>query len=86
MKNPTSKVAHEWPNFFSVLPMAQNQPKSQFLFLKNCSPCDLYIMTYLSQIHDYVFLFFSAKECDVLHGECVQTYVPYLFLVIPLGK
>ena len=29
---------------------------------------------------------FSAKECDVLHGECVQTYVPYLFLVIPLGN
>jgi len=21
----------------------------------------------------------------VLHGECIQTYVPYLFLVIPLG-
>ena len=28
---------------------------------------------------------FSTKECDLLHGECVQTYVPYLFLVIPLG-
>ena len=27
----------------------------------------------------------SSKECDLLHGECVQTYVPYLFLVIPLG-
>ena len=22
----------------------------------------------------------------MLHGECVQTYVPYLFLVIPLGN
>ena len=21
----------------------------------------------------------------MLHGECIQTYVPYLFLVIPLG-
>lgn len=21
----------------------------------------------------------------MVHGECVQTYVPYLFLVIPLG-
>jgi hypothetical protein len=20
-----------------------------------------------------------------MHGECVQTYIPYLFLVIPLG-
>ena len=28
---------------------------------------------------------FSSTECDVVQGECVQTYVPYLFLVIPLG-
>lgn len=28
---------------------------------------------------------FRSKECDVVHGECTQTYVPYLFLVIPLG-
>jgi len=27
----------------------------------------------------------DSSECDVLHGECIQTYVPYLFLVIPLG-
>lgn len=27
----------------------------------------------------------DSKECDLIHGECVQTYVPYLFLVIPLG-
>jgi len=27
----------------------------------------------------------DSKECEVLHGECIQTYVPYLFLVIPLG-
>ncbi|XP_014242582.1 uncharacterized protein LOC106662778 isoform X2 [Cimex lectularius] len=27
----------------------------------------------------------ESKECDVVHGECTQTYVPYLFLVIPLG-
>ena len=30
-------------------------------------------------------LFRSSSECEVLHGECIQTYVPYLFLVIPLG-
>ena len=29
--------------------------------------------------------FVSSSECEVLHGECIQTYVPYLFLVIPLG-
>jgi len=27
----------------------------------------------------------DSSECDLLHGECIQTYVPYLFLVIPLG-
>ncbi|CAG0895662.1 unnamed protein product [Darwinula stevensoni] len=27
----------------------------------------------------------ESKECDVIRGECVQTYIPYLFLVIPLG-
>jgi len=27
----------------------------------------------------------DSKQCDLIHGECVQTYVPYLFLVIPLG-
>ena len=27
----------------------------------------------------------SSSQCDLIHGECVQTYVPYLFLVIPLG-
>lgn len=26
-----------------------------------------------------------SSECDVVRGDCVQTYVPYLFLVIPLG-
>lgn len=28
---------------------------------------------------------FRSSECDVVRGECTQTYVPYLFLVIPLG-
>ena len=32
-----------------------------------------------------LLFFFSSSECDVIHGECIQTYVPYLFLVIPLG-
>lgn len=27
----------------------------------------------------------DSSQCDVIHGECIQTYVPYLFLVIPLG-
>ncbi|BES99616.1 Hypothetical protein NTJ_12433 [Nesidiocoris tenuis] len=27
----------------------------------------------------------ESKDCDVVRGECTQTYVPYLFLVIPLG-
>lgn len=36
-------------------------------------------------LQQVVYEMCDAKECDVLHGECVQTYVPYLFLVIPLG-
>jgi len=36
-------------------------------------------------LQQVVFEKCDATECDVLHGECVQTYVPYLFLVIPLG-
>lgn len=27
----------------------------------------------------------ESSECDLVRGECTQTYVPYLFLVIPLG-
>jgi len=27
----------------------------------------------------------DSSECDILQGECIQTFVPYLFLVIPLG-
>ncbi|XP_014277077.1 uncharacterized protein [Halyomorpha halys] len=27
----------------------------------------------------------ESKECELVRGECTQTYVPYLFLVIPLG-
>lgn len=32
-----------------------------------------------------VYLCCRSSECDVVRGECTQTYVPYLFLVIPLG-
>lgn len=32
-----------------------------------------------------LFYFSRSSECDVVRGECTQTYVPYLFLVIPLG-
>lgn len=47
------------------------------------------IFFYLASIKLYLFInlfiHFRSKECDVVHGECTQTYVPYLFLVIPLG-
>lgn len=33
----------------------------------------------------FSFTSFRSSECDVVRGECTQTYVPYLFLVIPLG-
>lgn len=33
----------------------------------------------------FKFHLYRSSECDVVRGECTQTYVPYLFLVIPLG-
>jgi len=27
----------------------------------------------------------TSSMCDVIHGECRQTFTPYLFLVLPLG-
>lgn len=33
----------------------------------------------------HTFAKYRSSECDVVRGECTQTYVPYLFLVIPLG-
>ncbi|KAK2715101.1 hypothetical protein QYM36_009928 [Artemia franciscana] len=36
-------------------------------------------------LQQVIFEVCESKECDILRGDCVQTYVPYLFLVIPLG-
>ncbi|XP_044019568.1 uncharacterized protein LOC122859993 [Aphidius gifuensis] len=36
-------------------------------------------------LQQVVFEVCESKSCDVIRGECTQTYVPYLFLVIPLG-
>ena len=32
-----------------------------------------------------IFLFYSSTKFDLINCECVQTYLPYLFFVIPLG-
>ena len=49
MKKPASKVAHNRPKvFFPVMPTAQIQPKSQFLFHKNLPQWDFSIMTLAS--------------------------------------
>ena len=46
MKKPPSKVAHYRPtHFFQYCQPAQDQPKSHFLFHKNVSLRDFYIMT-----------------------------------------
>lgn len=36
-------------------------------------------------LQQVVFEVCESSQCDVVRGDCVQTYVPYLFLVIPLG-
>ena len=46
MKKTLSKVAHiRPPFFFQYCQLAQNQPKSHFLFHKNVFLCDFYITT-----------------------------------------
>lgn len=37
------------------------------------------------RLASFCFYHCSTKQCDLVHGECVQTFTPYLFLVIPLG-
>ena len=53
MKKTTSKDAHYWPNFFfsRYCKPAQNQPKSQFIFHKNCSLRNLCLMTLHTNIN-----------------------------------
>jgi len=36
-------------------------------------------------LQQVVYQVCKTEECDVIQGQCVQTYLPYLFLVIPLG-
>lgn len=36
-------------------------------------------------LQQVIFEVCESDTCDIVHGSCVQTYVPYLFLVIPLG-
>jgi hypothetical protein len=36
-------------------------------------------------LQQVVYQVCTSEECDVVQGQCVQTYLPYLFLVIPLG-
>ncbi|KPI98034.1 PREDICTED: uncharacterized protein LOC106125434 [Papilio xuthus] len=36
-------------------------------------------------LQQVVFEVCETSECSVLRGTCTQTYVPYLFLVLPLG-
>ncbi|XP_072941092.1 uncharacterized protein [Epargyreus clarus] len=36
-------------------------------------------------LQQVVFEVCESSECSVVRGSCTQTYVPYLFLVLPLG-
>ncbi|KOB77309.1 hypothetical protein OBRU01_04102 [Operophtera brumata] len=36
-------------------------------------------------LQQVVFEVCESSECSVVRGTCTQTYVPYLFLVLPLG-
>ena len=43
--HPQKRLIIGTNSFFQYCQLAQNQPKSQFLFNKNCSPHDVCIMT-----------------------------------------
>lgn len=84
MKNK-EYVEHYW-NWLKFIEMPSQQ-KSSFPFYT-------YWYWRYSNAQNKVFFFinkccwftsFRSSECDVVRGECTQTYVPYLFLVIPLG-
>ena len=83
MKRKPSKVAHNWP---PIRQPVQNQPKSHFLFHKNVSLPNFYIMTLLQTKGPkrYVFLvkfawssWLPALQCTKLRsskissGECL---------------
>ncbi|XP_042234268.1 uncharacterized protein LOC121874248 [Homarus americanus] len=36
-------------------------------------------------LQQVIFEVCESETCEIIQGKCVQTYVPYLFLVIPLG-
>ena len=62
-KKMNSKVAHNRPNFFFLYcQLAQKQPKSQFLFQKNCSPRDLCIITLVTYIRMYSSNFHHLQQ------------------------
>ena len=56
MKKVPSKVAHNWPIFFSIANQsAQKHPKSHFLFHKKCLPARLLNMSLNTSV-DFPFL------------------------------
>ena len=67
MKKTPSKVAHNWPN--QPCQPAQNQPKSQFLFHKNCSLRDLCLMTLLTAKRGKYFC--SSWYCGSYVKKCL---------------
>ena len=85
MKKLPSKVAHNRPNlFFQYCQLAQNQPKCHFLFHKNPSLRDFYILT-LAVPYDFfqnnsnVRTLFGIK----LRGAHLKIYLRAIFMKQP---
>ena len=71
MKKLLSNVAHNRPQFFfQYCQPAQNQPKSQFLFHKNCSPDDLC----------FFFWFVTEEILSITAGSDRGSYAKPLWL------
>ena len=68
MKKPLSKVAHNRPNFFSVLPTGPKPAQISDIFHRKLPPRDFSIMTLTLEdiiFNDWTFgLIFSKKNLD----------------------
>ena len=68
MKKTPSKVAHNQPIFFSITNRQKNQPKSQFLLHRNCSPRDLCVISLAESRREqveYLVILQSANQSSL---------------------
>ena len=77
MKKTPSKVAHNQPIFFSITNRQKNQPKSQFLLHRNCSPRDLCVISLAESRREqveYLVILQSANQSSLRQWVAQKFY------------